>query len=423
MESGGTRAYEVAHRRWGKDDVCLHWAAVAAMQRVATYWHMLPEAAQARKAIWDAVNPRTGLRRIDEAFPNEICETKRDQEMFIRFKNGSTWQVIGSDNYDSLVGSPPAGVVFSEWALAKPDAWAYLKPILDENNGWALFISTPRGKNHAYRMYESHKDSTEWHCELQGVRESGTMTEAQIDNVRQEYIDDFGASIGSARFDQEYLCSWDAAVYGAVYADQLARVQNEGRICHLPIETDSPVNTFWDLGSGSGITSIWFHQRKGPENRMIDFEEFTSMTITDIVANLKEKGYLYGTHYLPHDGETKDRMMQSARNYLEAVNFKPVQIVPRVQHLDIGIEMTRQIFASCWFDDVRCKDGIAALHGYRYREDEKNETFGRPLHNWASHASDAFRQFAQGYRPHTGWNVPISERRKRHQSGSTAWRA
>ena len=122
LQSGGLRAIEIAHRRWGKDDVILHHTAIAIHERVASYWHCLPEFVQARKAIWTAVNAHTGKRRIDEAFPIELRESTNDNEMFIRFKNGSTWQVIGSDRYNSLVGSGVAGVVFSEWALANPSA-------------------------------------------------------------------------------------------------------------------------------------------------------------------------------------------------------------------------------------------------------------------------------------------------------------
>ena len=109
LENGGKRGLAVCHRRWGKDDLALHWTAVAAHQRVASYWHMLPQYEQARKAIWTAVNPHTGLRRIDEAFPKEVRASTDEQGMFIRFRNGSTWQVVGSDNYNSLVGAPPAG--------------------------------------------------------------------------------------------------------------------------------------------------------------------------------------------------------------------------------------------------------------------------------------------------------------------------
>src|SRR5207344_2899060 len=143
LQSGGRRAMAVWHRRAGKDEICLHHAAKSAFERAGNYWHCLPEYAQARKAIWTAVNPHTGKRRIDEAFPHVIRENTNEQEMFIRFKTGATWQVIGSDNYDRLVGVSVAGMTISEWATANPAAWAYLAPVVAENNGWALFITTP----------------------------------------------------------------------------------------------------------------------------------------------------------------------------------------------------------------------------------------------------------------------------------------
>jgi hypothetical protein len=136
LEAGCKRVALIWPRRAGKDETALHWTACAAMQRAANYWHLLPKANQARKALWDAVNPHTGKRRIDEAFPLDIRETTREQEMMIRFINGATWQVVGSDNFNQLVGSPPVGLVLSEYAISDPHAWDYLSPILRENGGW-----------------------------------------------------------------------------------------------------------------------------------------------------------------------------------------------------------------------------------------------------------------------------------------------
>ena len=125
LERGGRRACLTWHRRAGKDDVCLHWAAVSAMQRVGNYWHLLPEQEQARKALWRAIDPHSGLRRIDAAFPPQIRRQTREAEMSIELINGSTWQLVGSDRYDSLVGSPPVGITFSEYALSDPQAWSF----------------------------------------------------------------------------------------------------------------------------------------------------------------------------------------------------------------------------------------------------------------------------------------------------------
>jgi hypothetical protein len=221
LEGGGKRAVAVWHRRAGKDDVCLRWASIAVMKRPATYWHMLPEAAQARKAIWTAVNPHTGKRRIDEAFPEEIRSNTNDQEMFIRFKNGATWQVVGSDNYDSLVGSPPAGVVFSEWPLAKADAWAYIRPILRENGGWAFFIYTPRGENHGEAMYNLALEEEDWFCELLDAEEdTDVFTEEELAAEKRELIKLYGKTRGEALYNQEYKCSFYEAFDGkVVYPD------------------------------------------------------------------------------------------------------------------------------------------------------------------------------------------------------------
>ena len=179
------------------------------------YWHMLPEAAQARKAIWEAVNPRTGRRRIDEAFPEWMRETTRENEMFIRFKNGSTWQVVGSDNFDSLVGSPPIGVVFSEWALADPRAWPYLRPILRENKGWALFITTPRGHNHAEATYNLALRTPGYFAQKITAYESNVFSVEDLETEKAEVIAECGPEYGTTMLEQEYNCSWNAEVIGS----------------------------------------------------------------------------------------------------------------------------------------------------------------------------------------------------------------
>ena len=221
LEGGTKRAIEVAHRRWGKDDVALHWAACAAMQRPGTYWHCLPQIAQARKSVWAAVNPHTGKRRIDEAFPQAIRAATNETEMFIRFKNGSTWTVIGSDNYDTLVGSPPAGIVFSEWARAVPASWAYLAPILVENNGWALFITTPLGRNHAHAMYEMAKSDPAWFAEISTVADTQAISHEAVEAQRREYHALFGDAAGDALIEQEYYCSFSSVIPGSYFAKEM----------------------------------------------------------------------------------------------------------------------------------------------------------------------------------------------------------
>jgi len=223
MEQGGKRGVAVWHRRAGKDDLCLHYAATAAMQKPAMYWHMLPEATQARKAIWEAVNPHTGLLRIDEAFPHAIRSRTRNQEMAITFINGSTWQVVGSDNYNSLIGTPPYGLIFSEFAVADPKAWAYLRPILAENGGWAFFIYTPRGENHGKKLYDASVTREDWFSELLTVEETNVFDEKTLDQEKQELIDEYGETRGIALFNQEYYCSFYEAFDGKVVYPDFSR--------------------------------------------------------------------------------------------------------------------------------------------------------------------------------------------------------
>ena len=204
LENGGKRAVAIWHRRAGKDEVCLQHAATSAFKRIGNYWHCLPEFKQGHKAIWAAVNPHTGKRRIDEAFPMQLRANTLDNEMFIRFKNGSTWQVIGSDRYDATVGAGVVGITYSEWALSNPSAWAYHRPMLEENDGWAAFITTPRGRNHAFAMLNYARAHPEWFAELLTAVDTGALTAEQLSEALGEYISLYGADMGRAAYEQAH---------------------------------------------------------------------------------------------------------------------------------------------------------------------------------------------------------------------------
>lgn len=394
LERGGKRAVAVCHRRWGKDDLALHWTAVAAHEKIGTYWHMLPEYAQARRAIWEAVNPHTGIRRIDEAFPKEVRESTQEQQMFIRFKNGSTWQVVGSDSFNSLVGSPPVGLVFSEWALADPSAWAYLRPILLENGGWALFIYTSRGRNHGYKTWNLSQSSDEWFGIRQNALETGVFTPAQLESELSEFKLDYGDEDGEALFNQEYMCSFDAAVLGAYYGSVLSRLDQQGRITSVPHDPQYPVVTGWDLGIDDA-TAVWFAQVVGREIRIIDHLEARGRALTDIAREVLRKPYAYREHYLPHDVETREMTTATTRKEtLESLGLAPIRPGSRLPPQD-GINAARNLLAKCVFDAVKCEKGLEALRSYRVEFDSKTKTPRKtPLHDWSSHSADAFRELA-----------------------------
>lgn len=402
LEGGVKRALLLWHRRAGKDDVCLHWAATQAMQRIGNYWHMLPEYAQARKSVWEAVNPRTGKRRIDEAFPDAICETKRSQDMFIRFRNGSTWQLVGSDTYNSLVGSPPIGVTASEWALADPSAWAYLRPILLENGGWAVFITTVRGKNHVWRMHEAHKGDPDWFVQVLSAAQTGTMSAQALEKERLEYQAEYGAEDGDALFAQEYMCDWEAAIVGSYYGKMMRDAEGAGRVTSVPYDPQALVHTAWDLGL-SDQTAIWFFQIVGQEIHVIDYLASSGQPLAWYAGELLKKPYAYGDHTLPHDAEAKELQTNRSRTDTlrgllgnTSVRVLTGKGAERVLVAD-GINAARTILPRCWFDKIKCAQGIEALKAYRREWDDQRKTFhDRPVHDWASHGADAFRYLALG---------------------------
>lgn len=416
LENGGLRADIVAHRRFGKDDISLHWAATASQERVGVYWHMLPEAAQARKAIWDAINPRTGKRRIDEAFPKEIRASTREQDMFIRFKNGSSWQVLGSDNYDSLVGSPPIGVVFSEWALARPDAWNYIRPILLENGGWAIFIWTPRGRNHATRAFEARERDPDWYTARIPATVTAVFTPEQLAKEKADLIAEAGSvAEGTAKFNSEYMVDFDSAVPGAYYAEQMQVAQTAGRICEVPYDPRFPVDTMWDLGIDD-YTAIWFFQRVAPNRfNIIDFYETSDLGLDDIVQQAFtpwkvadaearktlvenrgwKRGAKWGMHYLPHDVAQRELGAggRSRRQTLHLLGIRPIR-VGIARDPEERVNASRRMLPFCWFDAERCQAGIDHLKQYRKRWNQSLGVFTGPLHDEHSHAADAFGEGA-----------------------------
>lgn len=401
LRNGGTRAVAVWHRRAGKDDVALHWAFESSQKRVGNYWHMLPEASQARKAIWEAVNSHTGRRRIDEAFPLKSRANTREQEMMIRFKNGSTWQVVGSDNYNSLVGSPPVGIVFSEWSIADPRSWAYLRPILLENGGWAVFIYTPRGRNHAYAFYEGALDDDTWFCQKLTVEDTSVFSPEALKQERAEYHREFGPEEGEAQFRQEYYCDFHASLLGAIFGPQMRKAEESGRLCKVPFERGVPVETWWDLGR-SDDTAIWFVQRVSGELRFLRYYANRGVDLDHYAAYLqdfeREHECVWGEHVWPHDGGHK-RLGQGNKSLSDQfydLGFR-VNVQPRPNDVWPGINRVRQMLPSCWFDRQGCDEGIEALRMYRMEEDAKRSGALRrfyrpnPLHDWASNGADAFR--------------------------------
>jgi phage terminase large subunit len=404
VNTPGARAIEIAHRRWGKDEIVLAATCQLAHQRVASYWHCLPEYEQGRKALWNAINAHTGKRRIDEAFPPEIRESKDEQQMLIKLKCGSTWQIIGSDRYDATVGAGVAGIAYSEWALANPSAWAYHRPMLEENNGWAAFITTPRGRNHAKSMFDMAKANPRWFAEVSTVHDTGALSPQQIAESLEEYIALYGEDIGRAQFEQEYECSFNAAILGAFYAREMVAVRKEGRIDAVEPVEGRPVHRAWDIGVRDD-TSIWWFQVVGAQVFVLDCYTASGVGVdhyADVVAKRhQERGWKLGADFVPHDAKVKEwgtgrTRIETMRDY----GLQP-QLAPGATKMD-GINAARQTLARCVFHP-RCEEtGLSALEQYRREWDDEKKAFkANEVHDWTSHLADAFRYLSLSWR-----NIP-----------------
>lgn len=393
--NGFSRGVAVWHRRSGKDKTAINVLAKEAVKVKGMYFYVFPTYKQGKKVIWLGMD-RDGHKFLNHV-PRELRLRQSETDMLIELVNGSIIQVVGSDNYDALMGSNPLGLIFSEYSLQDPRAWDYIRPILVENNGWAFFIYTPRGHNHGYKMYLQARDNPRWFCELLTVKDTGGfVTQADI----QKEIDD---GMSEDMVDQEFYCSFEAAMPGAVYGKQIAKAIKDGRVAGVPHQTGYRVNTYWDLGR-TDATAIWFAQDIGREIHFIDYYEKNLEDIDHYIKVLAGqvegcehmKEYLYGDHWAPHD--VKQRRLEGCLwdiAHKKGLTFKVAKKIPR-EH---GIEAARGKFSQCFFDKARCERGIDALKTYRYELDEEKQVYALlPVHDWASHGADAFRTFGVAHK-------------------------
>lgn len=351
-----------------------------------TAFHILPTYSQAKKVIWDS-STNDGKRILDY-IPKEVIESKNGHEMKIRLTNGSLYQLIGSDNIDSLVGSNPKIIIFSEYAIQSPAAWEYLSPILEVNKGYAIFISTPRGKNHFYDLVLKAKNNQKWFCEILSVKDTGVLTDEELKIIQEDN------GFSDEHMQQEYYCSFNRGVEGSYYGRLIEKARDESRICNVPYETRSPVHTAWDIGFGDS-TSITFWQEIGGEVRIIDFYENHGEGIAHYVKHIQSKPYVYGTHYMPHDAGSGS--IQTGRT-LQDISYEQglkTTLLEREIDIQVGIEAVRTLLSIAYIDQTKCSHLLKCLENYHKKYNEKTQSYSEsPLHDWTSHAADSVRYMA-----------------------------
>lgn len=390
----GARAILCHHRRAGKDHTAINWAAVASQLRVGLYIHIFPYANQGRRVIWNGIDG-SGVPFMS-AFPNELVDSRSDLEMRLKLKNGSIFQVLGADDPDKLVGINCVGAIFSEFALMDPKALELVMPILNENGGWAIFPSTPRGENHFYSLCENaKKNPSRWFLSIETIATTGAVNPKLIDEERERGVEE-------TLIQQEYFCSFKAPLQGSYYDKQMSRMELEKRITDVPHDPAMPVNTAWDLGVNDSCT-IWMYQvQKDATIRVIDYYEATGegfghyAGVLDRLARIND--WVFGSHYAPHDIMQRD--IGTAKVRLDTAREVGIRFTALTKSdLDDGIEAVRQTLPRTWIDAKKCRRGIVCLKGYRKEWDERLKVYrNKPRHDEHSHGADAFRTLAMAER-------------------------
>jgi len=412
----------VWHRRAGKDLTSFNWTITEAIRQAGVYYIFYPTYAQGKKILWNGIDA-TGRKFIDYV-PKELEIGRNETDMAIKIRTHddreSLIQVIGTDKMDSVVGTNPRGCVFSEFALQNPRGWDLVRPILRENRGWAIFIYTPRGRNHGWRLYERAKGRPGWFTSLLTIND--TIRDSAIDKVQGRYLErvvdevdleeELETGMDPDLLQQEYYCSFQGALQGAYFGHLIERARLDGRIGKMPWNPNRGVITGWDIGIGDD-TAIWFAQSKGLTVDLIDYHVASGKGLDYYVKVLKEKPYAYDLHVLPHDVSAREwitgrKRVEAMREMLKQ-NFGGSQRVKVAKKLPIDeqIDLTRRFFNRFNFDFAKTGPGIDSLASYTKEWDEKHETWkDKPLHNWATHGASALMTLVIGYEDTSGSGKP-----------------
>lgn len=398
LEGGKRYAVCVWHRRAGKDLCAFNFLATQAFRRRGTYWHCFPTYGQGRRALWNGMD--RGGRPFLDAIPEELVVRKRDDNMEMWLHGGSLIQVVGTDHIDRLMGANPIGVVMSEYALQNPEAWEFISPILAENGGWAIFPYTPRGRNHGHDIFkfaEKHPES--WFCEKLTVDDTKSISPEALAMEKERLPKEI--------FDQEYYCSFNASLENAYYKEQIQWLEDEKRITdEVGWIPDQEVITGWDLGHYDS-TAIWFAQVTRNGIHLIDYHEDAGKTIDAYVKVLREKPYVYGDAFLPHDADYGGVSIE--KTTLQQLRNLGVKCLVNVKHSESDqIDAVRLMLRQCWIHETKCKRGLQALKEFQKQRIPGERGPGqevlyrdKALHNWASHGASALATLMMGFRPHS----------------------
>lgn len=388
----------VVHRRGGKTVASINDLIkrnIECTKEAPRFAYIAPYHAQAKDVAWEY------LKRYSAPIPGVSFN---ESELRVDYPNGGRIRLYGAENAERMRGLYFDGVVIDEPADINPRVWPEIvRPALADRQGSAVFIGTPKGHNAFYEIYDSAKSNSEWFSMTLKASESQLLSQSELDAAQAAMTED--------QYAQEFECSFEAAIQGAYYAKELSQAEADGRIGNVPYDPKIGVTTAWDLGIDDA-TSIWFCQQVGREVRIVDHYESSGVGLDHYTKILSEKPYTYIEHILPHDAEVKE--LGTGHSRLQTLyNLGLKARVLKANKVEDGINAVRGLIPQCWFDKTKCAKGLEALRQYRTEWDDKNKTFrNKPLHDWTSHAADAFRYLSVGLRDNS---------KKKWQQPSTKW--
>ena len=384
--AGIKRHMHIWHRRAGKDVFCLSLARNESRKRIGGYIHFFPKHVQAKRAIWQGIDPKKGARFIDIAFGDQEAD-RNNTDMLIEMYNGSTWQLLGSDNYDRIVGSNAVGVVFSEWALCDPRSWDFIRPIIRENDGWAMFITTYRGRNHAWQMHQKLKDNPAWNCTTLTVDDSRDiegnriLTEADIQAERDE-------GMSEALIQQEYYCNPEAVLDGAIYGRQVEAFRRDTSRHTAYWNPNKPVYCVWNIDVPIFASYILVQPGEPPTILEANTLPFTS--VGEALAKAEQQRFPILQHII--SGEQRELV-----THIHGHNRNP-EVVANINTLN-ATTATASLLERCFINMDKAEILIDALGGYVRREHFNAQVADiqysqEPVVSWHRQLSEALETWA-----------------------------
>ena len=382
----------VCHRRFGKSVLTVNELIKKCLQNKLPrprYYYISPTYSMSKRIAWDY------LKYYTSVLPKmEYHET----ELRADLPNGGRIQLLGCERPQTLKGLYMDGVILDEVAQMPPKLWTeIIRPALSDRKGFMIAIGTPQGHNSFFDLYNHGIQDETWYARSFKASETKGVDAEELEQAKKLMPPEI--------YEAEYECSFESSAIGSIYSQSLAKADDEGRVTKVPYDSTIKVDTYWDLGMRDK-TAIWFVQQKGSAIHLIDYFEDSGESLEYYASILNERGYVYDTHYLPHDANVREIGTGKSRLEIAQSLGLVTSIVPKMS-IEDGINATRMTLGRCWFDYEKTKEGLDALRQYRWAVTEKGETKNRPLHDWTSHAADSFRYVCIGLQETKNWTARI----------------